>query len=340
VTFEQELPFPDPEAKTKRAKSFRGLVEYWASKASEDLTGKIRHKEVEGMIRLIFDDLSNFLKTGDLPLNRIFSKHNELHSELCWHLREQGSNSITVFEDACCWLKDNALKIPSLLIDFVGTEYLAEQFATDAKFRKKIENAEADHDANDLEAAAHWFPYSDFVFADTKMVTFLFPKLRSTLTEAGSFELPVRRPVLFSSRAKFLDFLRNLKAEEIVASAESELQNHRGSVKTLLYVLRTPKTLISRETVRQSHGLSAEILPGGGIRIDASNKETSWNGIASLFQELYDYVGEDGKAATVTTVEWKDRRPFALSALLTLGIMSLKIGDIRGTIHCDLADKT
>jgi len=41
-------------------------------------------------------------------------------------------------------LKDNALKIPSLLIDFVGTEYLAEQFATDAKFRKKVENAEAD----------------------------------------------------------------------------------------------------------------------------------------------------------------------------------------------------
>jgi len=54
LTFEQELPPPDTDAKAKRAKSFRGLVEYWASKASEDLTEKIRHKEVEGMIRLIF----------------------------------------------------------------------------------------------------------------------------------------------------------------------------------------------------------------------------------------------------------------------------------------------
>jgi hypothetical protein len=339
LTFEQELPPPDPDAKAKRAKSFRGLVEYWASKASEDLTEKIRHKEVEGMIRLIFEDLSNFLKTGDLPLNRIFSKHNELHSELCWRLREHGSNTNTVFEDACCWLKDNALKIPSLLIDFVGTEYLAEQFATDAKFRKKVENAEADHDANDLEAAAHWFPYADFVFADTKVVTFLFPKLRSAVTKAGSFEISAERPILFSSRAKFLNFLRELKPTEIVSTAEGEMQDDRGSVKMLLYILRTPESLISRETIERRRDLSAEILPGGGLRIDARGNETSWDMIASFFQEIRGYINEDGKAATVTTAEWKDRQAHASSALLTLGTLSLQIGDIRGALHCNLAVK-
>jgi hypothetical protein len=195
LTFEEELQDPEPEAKSKRAKLFRHLVEYWASKTSKDLSGKIRHKEVDGIIRLIFEDLSNLLRTGDLALDRIFSKHNELHSQIWWHLREHGSNEDTLFEDACSWLKSNALNIPSLLIDFLGTEFLAEQFATDAKFRKKVENAEADHDMNDLEAAAHWFLYSDFVFADTKMATFLFPKLRSSLRKCCSFEMPVAKPV-------------------------------------------------------------------------------------------------------------------------------------------------
>lgn len=338
LKFEQELPNPDPETKRRRAESFQGLVKYWASKVTKDLSGRIRHKEVEGMIQMILEDLLNFLKTGSFPLHRIFSKHNDLHSELCWHLRERGSSE--PFEDACLWLKENALRIPSVLIDFLATEYLAEQFATDAKFRKKVENAEADHDANDLEAGAHWFPYADFVFTDTKMATFMFPKLRKELAKkVYSFQLSPDRPLLFSSRKEFLNFLCDLKPTEFVASAESELENDRGGAKTLLYILRTPDPLISREAISEHEDLSAEILPGGGLRIDARSSKTSWENVRSYFQEFQDYLREDGKAATVTTVELEDHRPVTKSALLTLGILSMKTGDIRGDLHCNLSEK-
>ena len=140
LTFEQELPEPDLEAKKQRAELFKGLAKYWVGKLTHDLSGTIRHREVDGIIRLILEDLTNFLRTGTFPLHRIFSKHNDLHSELCWHLRDQGSAK--PFEDALCWLQTNALRIPSLLIDFLATEYVAEQFATDAKFRDLSEHSE------------------------------------------------------------------------------------------------------------------------------------------------------------------------------------------------------
>ena len=338
LKFEQELPNPDPEAKRRRAESFKGLAKYWASKLTKDLRGRIRHKEVEGMIGLILEDLANLLKTGSFPLHRIFSKHNDLHSELCWHLRQHGSSE--PFEDACLWLKKNALRIPSILIDFLTTEYIAEQFATDAKFRKKVENAKADHDANDLEAGAHWFPYADCVFTDRKMAMFMLPKLRKELSrKVYSFQLLPNKPLLFSSRKEFLNFLCDLKPIEFVASAESELRNDRGGTKTLLYILRTPDPLISREAICEDEDLSAEILPGGGLRIDVRSPETSWDNVKSYFQEFRDYLREDGKAATVTTVEWEDHRPVTKSAFLTLGILSVKIGDIRGDLHCNLSEK-
>jgi len=117
------------------------------------------------------------------------------------------------------------------------------------------------------------------------------------------------------------------------------MQDDRGSVKMLLYILRTPESLISRETIERRRDLSAEILPGGGLRIDARGNETSWDMIASFFQEIRGYINEDGKAATVTTVEWKDCQAHASSALLTLGTLSLQVGDIRGALHCNLAVK-
>ena len=51
LTFEQELPDPDPEAKKRRTESFKGLAKYWAGKLTHGLRGTVRHKEVEGMQR-------------------------------------------------------------------------------------------------------------------------------------------------------------------------------------------------------------------------------------------------------------------------------------------------
>jgi len=62
LTFEQELPDPDPKAKKQRAESFKGLAKYWAGKLTHDLSGTIRHQEVGGMIRLILEDLTNLFK--------------------------------------------------------------------------------------------------------------------------------------------------------------------------------------------------------------------------------------------------------------------------------------
>jgi hypothetical protein len=337
LTFEQELPDPDLEAKKQRAESFKGLAKYWAGKLTHDLSGTIRHREVDGMIRLILEDLTNFLRTGTFPLHRIFSKHNDLHSELCWHLRDQGSAE--PFEDALRWLQNNALRIPALLIDFLATEYIAEQFATDAKFRRKVEKAETDHDANDVEAAAHWFPYVDYVFTDKKMATFMFPKLRKELSrKVYAFHLSANKPLLFSSRREFLKFLRDLKPAESVASVESETQHTRGAAKTLLYILRTPDRLVSRETICEEADVNAEILSGGGLRIDVHSPEKSWDDVKSYFRQFRDNLCEDGKAATLTTVDWEDHRPVIKSAFLTLGVLSMKIGDIRGELHCDLSE--
>ena len=336
ITFEEELPEPDLKAKAERADRFRDLVRYWASKVADDLKNKVRYREVDGLLRLISEDLSAFMKTGVLPMNRVFSKHNDLHSELCWHFRRQGSS--TVWEDAYAWLKGNALTIPSLLVDFVGTEIVAEQFASDLQFRRKVENAEADHDANDLEAAAHWFLYADHVFADKKMVTFLFPQLRRVLlAQKGLFELPSKRPRLFSSRAEFSEFIRAFRATETVLNLEDELRVHDWRFKTLVYRIRTSDPLISRETISRSGTLEAEVLPGGGLRIDALNDQVTWDEMASCFQKLLGWIDEDGKAATITTAEWQDGRPRTRNALLTLGTLSLQIDDIRGELHCKLS---
>jgi hypothetical protein len=225
------------------------------------------------------------------------------------------------------------------LIDFIATEYIAEQFATDAKFRKKVEKAKTDHDANDLEAAAHWFPYADYVFTDKKMATFMLPKLRKELSrKVYSFHLSANKPVLFSSRREFLKFLRDLKPTESVASVESETQYNRGAAKTLLYILRTPDRLISRETICTEGDVNAETLSGGGLRIDVHSPETSWEDVKSYFRQFRDHLREDGKAATLTTVEWEDHRPVIKSAVLTLGVLSVKIGDIRGELHYDLSE--
>lgn len=337
LEFEEELPAPDPEIKKRRAESFRGLAQYWASKLSRDLKGRIRHSETEGMIRLILEDLMNLVKTGTFPMHRMFSKHNDLHSEVSWYLRDQGS--LEPFEDALRWFRENALRIPALLMDFVATEYIAEQFATDAKARKRIENAKTDHDANDVEAAAHWFPYADCVFTDKKVATYLYPRLRKELSgNAYSFKLSPAKPILFSSRKEFLKYLVDLKPTEFAASVETETQDDRGTAKTLLYILRNRNPLISREAIFEDETVIAEILPGGGLRIDVRFAETSCETASSWFRKFRDYVPEDGKAATLTTVVWQDHRPIIKSALLTLGILSIKIGDIRGDLHWNLAD--
>jgi hypothetical protein len=158
------------------------------------------------------------------------------------------------------------------------------QFATDAKFRRKVEKAETDHDANDIEAAAHWFPYVDYVFTDKKMATFMFPKLRKELSRrVYPFHLSTNKPLLFSSRREFLKFLTNLKPTESVASVESETQDDRGAAKTLLYILRTPNRLISKETIYEEPDVNAEILSGGGLRIDVRSPEKSWDAVKSYF---------------------------------------------------------
>jgi hypothetical protein len=334
LNFDEELPDPDPQAKS-RAESFRGLAQHWASKPTKQLRGSVHQKEVDGMIRLIWEDLFTLLETGNIPLNRIFSKHNELHSEVCEYVREQGSS--TAFEDACVWLKQNALRIPSLLINFLGIEYIAEEFATDLKSRKKVENAELDHDLNDLEALAHWFPYVDCAFTDTKMAGCVFPRLRKALcTKARSFKLVREKPLLFSSRAMFLQFLRDLRPIETVASIDNELGDERESTKTLLYVLRTPNPLISREALKAGDRITAEILPGGGLRIDAM-KRASWNTVVATFRTIQHYVPKDGKAATLVAAEW-NHQPRVSSMFLSLGTCLLKLEGLARRIRTALAD--
>ncbi len=334
LNFDEELPDPDPQAKS-RAESFRGLAQHWANKHTSQLRGSVHRKEVDGMVSLIWEDFYTLLRTGNIPLNRIFSKHNDLHSEVCDYLRERGSR--TVFEDACVWLKQNALRIPSLLINFLGIEYIAEEFAADLKSKKKVENAELDHDLNDLEALAHWFPYVDCAFTDTKMASCVFPRLRKALrTRARSFKLAEEKPLLFSSRAKFLQFLRDLRPIETVASIDSELGDERGSTKTLLYVLRTPEPLISREALEAGDRVIAEILPGGGLRIDA-RKGVSWDTVVATFRRIQHYVPKNGKAATLVAAEWKNHQPCVSSMFLSFGTCLLKLEGLADRIRAALA---
>ena len=171
LSFEEELPDPDPRAQN-RGDSFRGLAEYWANKRRDEMRDNVHQAEVDAIVRLIWEDLFTLLKTGKIPFNRLFSKHNDLFTEVCEYLRDRGSN--TVFEDACTWLKENARRIPSLLISVLGVEYIAEEYAADLRSRKKVENAELDHDFNDLEALSHWFPYADCAFADRKWQPLFF----------------------------------------------------------------------------------------------------------------------------------------------------------------------
>jgi hypothetical protein len=173
------------------------------------------------------------------------------------------------------------------------------------------------------------------------MATFMFPKLRKELSRrVYPFHLSANKPVLFSSRREFLKFLSDLKSAESIASVESETQDNRGAAKTLLYIFRTPDRLVSRETIYEKADVNAEILSGGGLRIDVRSPEKSWDNVKSYFRQFQDYLREDGKSATLTTLEWEDHRPVIRSALLKLGILSVKIGDIRGELHCDLSERS
>ena len=201
--------------------------------------------------------LFTLLRTGQIPFNRLFSKHNDLFTEVCEYLRERGS--IAVFEDACAWLKENARRIPSLLINVLGVEHIAEEYAADLRSRKKVENAELDHDFNDLEALSHWFPYADCAFTDRKMANTIFPRLRKAVSaKRHSLSLPHDRPTLLSSLPELLKFLQDLSASESAVSVDSELRNDHQSKKTLLYVLREPELLFSREAVVTGNSATAD----------------------------------------------------------------------------------
>jgi hypothetical protein len=337
LSFDEELPDLDPRAQN-RGEAFRPLAQYWASKQTAELRDSVHQAEVDAIIRLIWEDFFTLLRTGDIPLNRIFSKHNDLHTEVCEYLREQGSELHS--EDACVWLKENALRIPSLVINFLGVEYIAGEYATDLRSRKKVENAKLDHDLNDLEALAHWFPYADCAFTDTKMATSVFPRLRKTVsTKRHSFKLPQGRPMLFWSRPEFVEFLGELSASESAASIDSEVRDDRQSEKTLLYVLRDPEFLVSREALGTGESTTAEILPGGGLRIDAKNEET-WDTIVNTFRKMQRYIPEDGKSARILAVDWNNQQPRVGTMFLSFGTCLLKLDGLADRISAALASYT
>lgn len=335
LRFEEELPDPDPRGQS-RGNSFRGLAEYWARKPLDKLRGNVHQTEVDAIIRLIWEDLFTLLRTGQIPFNRLFSKHNDLFTEVCDYLRAKGS--VTAFEDACAWLQENARRIPSLLINVLGVEYIAEEYAADLRSRKKVENAELNHDFNDLEALSHWFPYVDCAFTDRKIATGVFPRLRKAVrTKKHSFSLPHGRPTLLSSLPELLKFLQDLSAAEFAASIDGELQNHRESKKTLLYVLRKPEFLKSRETIQTANSTTAEILPGGGLRIDATTEET-WEMIVNTFLQMEYFIPKDGKSATIVAVDRSDEHPRVASMFLSFGTSLLKRDHLADRISAALAD--
>jgi hypothetical protein len=164
-----------------------------------------------------------------------------------------------------------------------------------------------------------------------------FPRLRKALsTKRHSFKLPEARPVLFSSRDKFLEFLRQLSASEGAASINSELRDNRQSNKTLLYVLRDPEFLVSREALDTGDTTSAQVLPGGGLRIDAKNEET-WDTIVNAFRKMQNYIPKDGKAATIVAVDWNNERPRSGTLFLSLGTCLLKLDCLADRISAALA---
>ena len=112
----------------------------------------------------------------------------------------------------------------------------------------------------------------------------MFPRLRKELSRrVYPFHLSVNKPILFSSRREFLKFLSNLKPTEFVASVENETQDDRSAAKTLLYILRTPNRLISKETIYEEADANVEILSGGGFGIDVRSPESPGTTLSPIF---------------------------------------------------------
>lgn len=333
LDFGEELPAPDPRGKS-RGEVFRDLVRRWANKPLDQLRGVVHQKEVDGMVRLIWEDLQTLLRTGELPFNRIFSKHSDLHSEVCEYLRGQGST--TEFEDACAWLSENALKIPAIGLNFLGTEYIAEEFRADHQSPRKVEKANLDHDVNDLEALAHWFPYVDCAFTDRKMAVSVFPRLRKELAAKGApFHLSNERPRVFWKATDLLRFLKEFQPGETVASVSSELRSDGGSTKSIFYVMHTPDPLIWREKVEDNGPINGEILPGGGLRLDGYG-EVSWQAMVDAFRGIDHYVPKDAKAARFVAVDWNHVAPRVGTLFLSFGNYSLTLDDLADRISTAL----
>ena len=145
--------------------------------------------------------------------------------------------------------------------------------------------------------------------------------------------------MLFSSRDKFLEFLGQLSASEAAASINSELRDVRQSNKTLLYVLREPEFLISREPLDTGDSTTAEALPGGGLRIDSKNEKT-WDTIVDTFRKTRHYIPKDGKSATIVAVDWNNQRPRIGTMFLSFGACLLKLDGLADRISAALASYT
>jgi len=94
--------------------------------------------------------------------------------------------------------------------------------------------------------------------------------------------------------------------------------------------------LISREALTKGDSTTAEILPGGGLRIDAKNNE-AWEAIVKTFVRTERHIPKDGKAARLVAVDWNNNDPRVATTFLSFGTCLLKLDGLADRITAALA---
>lgn len=293
------------------------------------MSDNVREQELNGIVKLIVEDLARLIVQGAFPLNRIWSDHNHLLSTIGWHFELK--DVPMPFEQILTWIQENGLKIPWLFIDCVGTEFLAQQFAFDLKRgKKKVENAQLDHDIYALRMAAHFFPYCDAVFTDSKLANDILPRIRRSNRISSPIYSKEGKDRVFSDHGSFLEFLEELSP--IIESTSVRTEAADEFFKMVLYLCRESDPLISRELLASSP-FPSEILRGGGLKVWSQTSNVEWDQILAEFRKLRDEYMESAGEGRLMALERNGGIVVKWDGTIPFGIFTSEYDDMGQTIR-------
>ena len=278
LNFIEGIESVDPRKKISREEKLREVVAYWSSLKKKDIEGHVRTAEASASAKLVQAMLEK-ITMGEFPLlGELLSDHNSIASDISWEYHNQGYQD-DALPRAIAFMRENALKVPSICVESVGLEALAEQFASDAdrKSRRSVGKSQLGHDSNDLAALSNFVPYCRAGISDGNAITLIHNAYR---------KLNVVPPKLFRRNQLKLavDFLERLPAPETKTNPIEEVMRTSGKSLILVPWELNENELITREDLEPLNGIQRQILPFGGLKVWSLDPKHDWSALLEVLE--------------------------------------------------------